>query len=215
MPWSYSSLTAFETCPRRFYHIRVAKDVVDPPTEALTWGNTVHQALEKRLKGEAPLPELLSSFEPYAARVAALPGTLGVEQQVALTEDMQPTGWFAKDVWCRGVFDIVIDQGKRIILCDWKTGARKPDNDQLQLFAALASVVYPKALYFKTLFIWLKEKKTDQALYSKEDIPKLWQQFLRRVAKYEAAHDTGAFPPKPSGLCRRYCPVRQCEFCGR
>ena len=213
--WSYTSLTAFETCPRRFFHVRVAKDVPDPPTDALTWGNTVHEALEKRLKGQAPLPDLLQNFEPYAAKLESLPGTLVAEQEVALTEDMQPTHWFDRDVWVRGKFDIIVDQDKRVVIGDWKTGGRKPDNDQLKLFAALASVVYPKAQQFKTLFIWLKEKKTDQATYSKEDIPKIWEHFMRRVQKYNAAHAAQTFPPKPSGLCRRYCPVRQCEFCGR
>lgn len=214
MPWSYTSLTGFETCPRRYYHTRVAKDVVEPESEAMLWGNTVHKALENRVKGEA-LPKHLSHYEKYAQRILALPGTVHTEQQIALTRDLTPTTWFAKDVWVRGVFDVVVDQGKRAVILDYKTGKRKPESTQLELFAALASCVYQSAQKINTMFIWLKDKKIDGANYALEDIPGIWARFTRRVERLEEAHATNVFPPKVSGLCRSWCPCKQCEFCGR
>ena len=41
-PWSYSSLTSYETCPRRYDLVRNKRVVKEPPTEATIWGNKVH-----------------------------------------------------------------------------------------------------------------------------------------------------------------------------
>ena len=215
MAWSFTSLTSFETCPRRYYHTRVAKDIVEPESEAMTWGNTVHEALEERVRDDKPLPSTLAHLEKYAAKICSLPGAVACEQQVALNTGLQPTDWFADDVWVRGVFDVAIDQGKSVVLIDYKTGKRKPNSDQLELFAALASRVYPKASTFRTLFVWLKEKKTDKAEYQYDDLRTVWAKFIRRVSRLDAALKMNDFPPKPSGLCRSWCPCASCEFCGR
>jgi hypothetical protein len=215
MTWSFTSLTSFETCPRRYYHTRVAKDIVEPESDAMIWGNVVHKALEERVRDGKPLPSTLTHLEKYAAKILSLPGTVACEQQVALTLALQPTDWFANNVWVRGVFDVAIDQGKQVVLIDYKTGKRKPNSDQLELFAALASRVYPKALRFRTLFIWLKEKKTDKAEYQCDDLRTVWAKFIRRVSRLDAAVTLNDFPPRPSGLCGKWCPIKSCEFCGR
>jgi hypothetical protein len=31
--WSYSSLGLFQQCPKKYYHLRVVKDYVEPETE--------------------------------------------------------------------------------------------------------------------------------------------------------------------------------------
>ncbi len=46
-PWSYSSITLFQQCPKKYYHLRVAKDIVEPETEVLLYGKRVHEAAEK------------------------------------------------------------------------------------------------------------------------------------------------------------------------
>ena len=74
MPWSYSALTAYETCPRRYWHTRVAKDVIEPETQALTWGNAVHKALELRAKENKPLPTGMEHWEPLIAKIIGAGG---------------------------------------------------------------------------------------------------------------------------------------------
>jgi len=215
MAWSYTSLSAFENCPLRYYRTRVEKAYPEPQSTEMVWGNQVHQALEQRLRDATPLPELLHTYEPYAGRIAAMRGTLAVERKVAVTANYQETDWFAPDVWCRGIFDVVIDQGERVLVLDWKTGKRKPESNQLELFAALASIVFPNAVVFDTMFIWLKHEATDMTRYTKRDIPLIWSKFTQRAKHIDDALATKEFPAKPSGLCRRYCPVKSCSFCGR
>ena len=66
--WSYSALTAFETCPRRFELTRVTRQVKEPQTEATIWGNEVHKALELFAKDGKPLPKNLKSMRDTLRR---------------------------------------------------------------------------------------------------------------------------------------------------
>lgn len=213
--WSYSALGSFETCPHRHYLTKVKKAVPDPPGEAALWGTRVHSALEERLRDGKPLPPSLASFEGYAAKFAAAPGQLLVEQQIALTADFKVTTWFAKDVWCRAVLDVAVLTGNRAVIADWKTGSRKPENEQLELFAGVAFAAYPEIDVASTGFVWLKEKKMDRETYSRDESYGIWQKFLPRVRRLERAHETDTWDKKPSGLCRKWCPCKSCEHNGQ
>ena len=72
--WSYTALTAYETCPRQFYRTRVKKDVVSEMGEEAKWGDMVHKKLEARLKDGVALPPELAKYEPLVAKLDAAPG---------------------------------------------------------------------------------------------------------------------------------------------
>lgn len=215
--WSYSSLSAFETCPRRYYLTKVAKEVSEPQTDATLYGNRVHKALEKYVGDGAPLPDTMKNLTAVGDRVKAMPGTKLVEMKVALTRNLTPTEYFAKDVWYRGVFDVAVKGPKSVIVLDYKTGKRKFDGDQMRLFAAtaFATFKYPETVH--TGYLWLKENKLDRETYTKADVPPIWEEFSLRSRKIEIALETGKFPASPSGLCREWCPVgkSRCEHCGK
>ena len=216
-PWSYSSLTSFETCAKRYFHLKVAKDVVDTPHESATWGSTVHKHLEDRVKLGTSLPESLQGYERLVAPIISRQGTKLVEQQFAITADLSPTTWMGSDTWCRGIVDVGVLSGSSAVLLDWKTGRRKPDSDQLKLFAGLAFAHYPEVNTVHTGFVWLKERAIDKQKFTREDVPVIWQTFVPRVRRLERAYEQLNFPPKPSGLCSRWCPVPKslCEFSGK
>jgi hypothetical protein len=48
--WSYSSISTFKQCPKKYYHLKVAKDVKDTSSEAMLYGNQVHKAAEDFIK---------------------------------------------------------------------------------------------------------------------------------------------------------------------
>lgn len=214
--WSYSALTAFETCPRRYQLTRVTKEVVEKQTEATLWGNKVHKALELFAKGKQPLPPDFKAYEKYVRKIQSYEGKRVVEEKIALTSSFRPTTWFAKDVWVRGIIDIGVVGSDTAYLLDWKTGKRKPDSDQLKLFAALAFAHYPWIDKVVTGFIWLKDAKFDKGTFTREQLPEIWNEFLPRVTRLELAYKDDKWVAKPSGLCKNWCPVgkRLCEFCG-
>ena len=215
-PWSYSALTAFETCPHRFYLTRVSREEKEPQTEATVWGNKVHKSLEEFAKSGKPLPRDLKAYGRYVEKILSREGKRVIEEKMAFDKSMRPTTWFAKNVWVRGVIDIGVIGSNKGYLLDWKTGKRRPDSDQLKLFAALAFAAYPWIDQVTTGFIWLKEGKFDKDVFTRDQLPEIWNEFLPRLNRLAAAYEQDKWVKKPSGLCRNWCPVgkRHCEFCG-
>ena len=217
VPWSYSSLSAFETCPRRFKLTRLDKKVVEPQTEATLHGNLVHKALELATKGTQQLPEKYGQYQPIIDRVTARPGKRLVEFKFGLTKNLRPAEFFGKDVWVRGVIDFGLLTTKTAVALDWKTGKPKSDADQLKLFAGVMLRTYPYLEAVKTGYVWLAYNKVDTQTFKQADAPEIWGEFAVRVHRMELALKNDDFPPRPSGLCASWCPVgrKLCEFCGK
>jgi hypothetical protein len=214
--WSFTALTNFESCPRKFYLTRVAKTVKEPEGEALTWGNEVHKALEGNIRDGAPMPKNMAQWEAIVDKLKSKKGELLAEQQLCLNKNLSPTEWFAKDAWARGVVDVLIKDGKKILALDWKTGKKKQDHDQLSLFAALLFAHYPHVDKVVTGYVWLTEYGNKDYIttkvFTRSDVSDIWGEFLPRVKRFEIAHAKDEWRPKPSGLCRGWCPCSDCEF---
>jgi hypothetical protein len=213
--WSYSALTAFETCPRQYHLVRVLKIVSDPPNKAATHGNEVHKAFEIAVRDQVPLPEKYSKWQNLAQKLMTAPGKRHAEMKIALNANLQPTGYFAKDVWLRCVLDYMVEKDANAVVLDYKTGKRKPDSTQLELFAAVTFKIKPYLQTVKTGFLWLPDEKMDKEVYHPEDMARVWGDFAARVARMQHAFTTDTWTPKPSGLCRQWCPCTSCEFNGR
>ena len=67
--WSYSSLNAFETCPRRYQLTRVTKEVVERQHEASIYGNRVHKHLENYANKKRGLPPELQKYAKYVDKI--------------------------------------------------------------------------------------------------------------------------------------------------
>ena len=210
--WTYSQLDTFENCPRKFYHLKVKRDIVEPPTIHTEWGTKVHTAFENFVLHGELLPEGMQQWQSIAYKLAKLPGKKLAEREFAIDKNFQPCDW--KQAWSRGIADLAVIQGKTAAVMDYKTGKRKP-TEQLDLYAAYTFHHYPEIDKVTTGFIWLKEKKIDWKTIQRTDLPIIWQGFVPRVAKLESAYDRDRWPPKTSGLCRAWCPVMSCEFNGR
>ena len=117
----------------------------------------------------------------------------------------------------RGVVDYALVTPLTAVILDHKTGKPKSDGDQLRLFAGVAFAAFPYVKKVRTGYLWLAHDKTDTKDFTPEDVPEIWVDFGSRVHRMEHAFSTGNFPPKPSGLCRAWCPVgrKLCSFCGK
>lgn len=215
-PWSYSSLNDFETCPRRFYEMRVAKRVKDTESEHMADGNAVHKSLELYVQHGRPLPEKHERFKPVADIVLATPGTKQAELSFGLTQSLQPTDFFARDVWVRGKLDLTITNGTKAIVLDWKTGKVKTDPSQLDLFAAAAFALNPALTHVKAGYVWLAHGSVTNEKYTRDRVEPIWLDFRRRAGRIAQAARENEYVPKPSGLCRKHCavPFSRCEFSG-
>ncbi len=215
--FSFTHIDMFETCPKKYYHLHVAKDVKDEDSSFAAEGNEIHAALKARTVDAKPLPIEMRHMEGLAAKFAVAAGEKKGEMKLALRRDFSPCGFFAPDVYVRAIIDLTIVQGNTAIVVDWKTGKRKldhvtgqPNHTQLGLAAAVLSKWMPEIELFKTLLVWIPDNKADPKNYSLTKITEVWANIIPRANAIEEARKTTSFPAKPSGLCRGYCPVKQC-----
>jgi hypothetical protein len=181
--WTYSQLDSFESCPRKFYHLKVLRDINEPPTVHTEWGKTVHTAFENAIKDGTPLPTGMAQWQTIADKLSALPGSKLTEYQFALTRDFQPAPW--GEAWTRGIADLVIIHKEKAAVLDYKTGKRKP-TEQLDLYANYTFQHFPAVTQVTTGFVWLKDKKIDWKPIQRADSHAIWQSFLPRIAKLES-----------------------------
>jgi len=213
LPWSFSALSDFLNCPRAFFHKRIAKDVVEQPNEAGLWGDYVHKELDKYLKsdGTYELPSNVVQYQRHADQFLGQPGRMLSECKYAINRELQPCDFFASDVWCRCIIDVLVLEPPFALATDHKTGKRKRDSTQLKLCALMVFAHHPEVQTCLTRFDWLNEKAQDKEVFQREDETLLWSTFVPSLTQYVHAFKTEEFPPRPSGLCG-WCPVTECEF---
>lgn len=215
-PWSYSALTGYETCAKRFYHYNVVKDVREPESEQLRAGNALHRHFAARIDQGTPLPLGFGMYENMLARIVAAPGIKYVEQKLAINYDFAPTTYFAKDVWFRTVIDLAVIRGDNTAtVFDWKDGKVKEDTTQLQLMAAAMFIHMPNLARVRSALVFVQHKQTEREDFLREDQKEIWSEVLPRVRALDTARMTGVFAPQPSGLCRKYCQVVSCLHYGK
>lgn len=209
---SFSSIKMYENCPRRYYHQRVTKEVKDTGSDATIYGERVHEALEHRLGKQVALPTESEAYEPLCKSIEDMGGTLQVEQKLTLTENLTPTTWWEKDAWLRSILDVLIVLDDKAIVMDWKTGKRRPDFTQLQLFALQVFKHYPKIKTVQSTFIWLKDMSMDSQTFKVNQTNLMWSDMLARIERIHQSVEHNNWPAKPSGLCG-WCPAKNiCEF---
>jgi len=214
--WSYSKLKNFETCPKRHFHVDIAKDVKEEESEQLKWGNAVHKALAKRCAEGTPLPTGMDQWEHWCARVTYGGNSrILVEQKLAITKDFAACGYFDNGAWYRGIGDVIKIVGDVALIIDWKTGKIVEDSVQLALMAQCVFSHYPEIQWVRSEFIWLKEDANTREDFARADMVGLWNNLHPRVQNLQVASETMTYPPKPGGLCRKYCPVSFCPHHGK
>lgn len=215
--WSWSSLGSFETCPKKHYETKVAKNFKEEETVHTRWGNAVHKAFDLYLSKNTPLPASMATYQPMLDKIkrSAERKKLDTENKITLTQSFRNTEWFSKDAWCRGILDVIIENNEHALVMDYKTGKRKDESQQLKLFAAMMFTAKPWLKSVTTVFIWLQEPDDSPSKYTIEKFtvdqkPELWNEFLPRVSRMKKAYDQNIWPERPSGLCKGWCPVSTC-----
>ena len=218
--WSYSALQLFETCPRKFQALRVTKEVKEPETEALRWGNYLHKQFEKYVeaRGKYALPKELKQYVPLLDAIMGIQGEVYPEYSVALTAQLKPTTFFGSDVWTRGKLDVLVVGDEVAIVLDYKTGTPKADDTQVKLFCLYVFALFPQVKEVKAGYVWLKEgtrNPIDVSTYERSQQLDMWNELIPRIRMYEDAHEKNQWPERPSGLCKAHCPVVSCPNNGR
>lgn len=218
--WSYSAATTFEKCPKQYFHLYVAKDIKqDPNTEHFLYGNEVHKAAELYIRDGVPLPKKFSQFQPPLDRLNQIPGKKYCELKLGLTQDLEPTGFFDKDVWWRGSIDLLIisSDNKAATIIDYKTGknSQYADTRQLSLLGAAVFKHFPEVESIKSGLIFLVSKEILREEYKTEQFNDMISEWSNLITRMDVAYKTSVFNAVPNFSCRRFCPVQSCNHWGK
>jgi hypothetical protein len=159
------------------------------------------------------VPEAYAQFKPVVDSLIKKQGRKLPEYKMALTHDLKPCDWFSKEVWVRGIADLLIvdDEGLTAWIADYKTGNNKyPDRDQLKLMALMVFAHFPhiRKVNSALLFLVKNDMVKDNMLVEQFDTG--WQSYRERVAFIEAAVEHNVWNPRKSPLCP-WCPCTTCE----
>lgn len=217
-PWSFSRIKAFEQCPKQFYHEKVLKQYPFIQTEAMIYGNQFHKACEDYIGKGEPLPERFMYIKDALDKLNQRKGVKICEQRLGVTANLEPCTFGARNVWFRGIVDLAIldeDSGIGWII-DYKTGksAKYADKGQLELMALAIFAHYPKITSIRAGLLFVVANKLVKETYEVADRANLWEKWASNYATMEKAFEAGVWNPRPSGLCKRHCPVTECAHNG-
>ena len=213
--WSYSSLSTFKQCPKKYYHLKVAKDVKDTGSSAMYYGNQVHKAAEDYIKDGVPIPTKFKFLQRPLDVLNKIDGDKHCEIRMGVTKqdnEYTPTGFFGKDVWWRGVADLLIVNGKKAYLIDYKTGknAEYADTKQLDLLAGATFTHFPEVETIKSALLYVVSNDFIRKKHTADLCKSYFTVFDEELDRLEVALEEDVWNAVESGLCK-FCPVTSCE----
>ncbi|WP_288081588.1 PD-(D/E)XK nuclease family protein [Pseudomonas sp.] len=234
-PQTHSSLQTFDLCPRQYDAKYRSKTIKFEQSYEGQWGDEAHKHLEDQLKagGAYQFPSRIhkdsgqdmASYqwigEALLARAKAKGGYVLAERKFAIGYDRDTDDYWNRDTWLRGKIDVTIIYPKLRLaeVTDLKTGKKKDDPLQVDLYSVSAMLDYTEVDTVKAGYIWGKygpDKAIDKPkVYTRADIEPILNTFSLRTDEVKHAWASGNFPPKPNFLCGKWCDVFTCEFNGR
>lgn len=218
--WSFSSIKTYDQCPKKFYHLKVARDYQeDQNAEHLLYGTEFHKAAELYIKDGTPIPPQFNFAKGALDNLNNLPGKKLCEYEMGLTENLEPCGFKDENVWWRGIADLIIldeETGEARVI-DYKTGksAKYADTGQLELMALAVFKHFPTIKKVKAGLLFVIAKQLIKGNYHVDNSSVLWGKWLKDYERMKSSYKNNVWNPRPSGLCRKHCVVLECPHNGR
>lgn len=214
--WSYSKLSAFELCPLK-YKYDLENQTNHPPNEISIYGQNVHKFFEQYVQNGTKLPLDVRHHTKLLDRLKRMGEPLA-EQKLAINRNLEPTDWMASDVWLRAIVDFAAISPKGIgVVCDYKTGKRRLDWEQVELQAAVLNCYeldYEIDSYVLSYY-WTREKEFDKKVFPSSQMPEVWNTFLPRAKHMEEEVAKGNYPARANFLCANWCHNTSCVHNGK
>lgn len=209
--WSYSALSMFENCPRKYWAVKIGKKVSDI-NQWNAGGDREHDHFQQYLKIGLALPYELQGFKPMLDKIKAAPGQLLVEYKMTLDQNFVPCRGNDWDkAWVRGASDVLTVNGNKAHYFDWKSGKYRESEDQIELSSLLVFKHFPDVQTVVAGLVFYKHGKVHPGVVHRTDEALLWNGYMGRVRELETAITTDTFPPTPNPLCD-YCPYNECQY---
>ena len=124
---------------------------------------------------------------------------------MGLTKEFEPVGFKDKNVWFRGIADLLIIDGDAAMIVDYKTGksSQYADTKQLELLSLLTFKHFPHVQSIKAGLLFNNAQET------------AWSRWLPEIQRLEAAMTNNVWNARPNFTCRKFCHVKDCEHNGK
>jgi CRISPR/Cas system-associated exonuclease Cas4 (RecB family) len=215
--WSYSGISLFKQCPRKFHRTRILKDVEEEEQDFLLYGKAVHTAAEEYGRDNKKLPVKYEFIKPYVDTLLRTKGDKYYELKMALTADMEPCDFLDPEAWWRGIADFIAVNDGTALLVDYKTGksARYADTKQLEILSLALFKHFPKVNTVKGGLMFVVADKFIESKFYREREEEYWESWDKDVALLNLCFESGTWNPKSNFSCYKFCPVLDCEHNGR
>ena len=213
--WSYSSLKTFQQCPKKYYHLKVAKDVKDEGSEATIYGKELHKAAENYIKDGTPIPPQFTFIQDTVDALKKIPGEKHTEIELGVSNKggrLNPCGFYDKDAWYRGIADLLIVNGDEGYLVDYKSSknAKYADLKQLDLLAGAVFAHFPELKTLKSALIFVVSNEFVNKEHSSMHKMAYFEHVRFDLERLETALKTGVWNAVAGPLCG-WCPVKTCH----
>ena len=216
--WSYSALKTFETCPRKYQAEKVTKEVPFVQGEKAIYGEQLHKAAEEYIRDGTPIPQRFIFVKEYLDKLKAYRGEKFCEMKLGVKKvdgRLEACDYYDPEVWFRGIADLVIVNGTRARILDYKTGeAKYADLRQLALMAAALFLKYPELEKIKTMLLFVTKDDHRKQDFSAEYGLSIFSELHGLLSALEEAYKSDVWNPRPNGLCRKWCNVTSCPHQG-
>jgi hypothetical protein len=213
--WSYSSLKTFQQCPKKYYHLKVAKDVKDDGSEATVYGKELHKVAEDYIKDGTPIPERFAFIQKTVDALKNIPGEKHTEIELGVSNKngkLNPCGFYDKEAWYRGIADLLIVDGDEGYLVDYKSSknAKYADLKQLDLLAGAVFAHFPELKTLKSALIFVVSNEFVNKEHSSMHKLAYFEHVRFDLERLEKAMENGVWNAVSSPLCG-WCPVKTCQ----
>ena len=215
---SFSGLQIFETCPYHLYLNKVSK-IPGTSNAASSRGTEIHDMLENYVNGTLDETEikwtqmksqvyhqnLINTFRKDYETGLVIP-----EFKYAITRNLKPCKWDAKNMWHRGAIDVVLFKDstkKQAIIFDYKTGKNDKTvvhRSQLMLYAMMMFLHFKQLNDISSSPIYLDHKQDPfYTSFKRSDFDLFWPRWETRLS---AVTEAKVFPARPNKFNCQWCP---------
>lgn len=215
LPWSYSRISCFKDCKRK-YHFRYVEKIRGTTSTAMERGNRIHAMCEQYVKGiggEAALKQSLACegiktggvlFDWLTALRKRVDGTdTEVVPELALhvSSNWCVTEKYSPEHWGTAILDVfqAVGDGANFVVTDWKTGKVYPEAHEFQalLYALTVYKVFGKIPLVRFVYVDANEDHEYPAkdgMFSVKDMEDA--EFLLRSILADMAEEAEFAPEK-------------------
>jgi len=219
--WSFSSIELYKLCPKKYEAERLTKEVEYTDTVATLYGKEMHTACEDYVNGK-PLHPHYSYAKPVLDSILKMKGEKLTELKLGLK--YAEGKWVAcdfddADASFRGVADLVVLDGARARVLDYKSSAKKSVKyakpAQLELMAACIFALYPEVQEIRGALLFLVAGEVISNVYKRENMQSIFDYYHDDLRRREGSYQSGVFNAEPNNLCRMWCSVASCIYNGK